>query len=420
MSSDSLILTFEAARHLVEEHAKTLRPRGRELLSLLDAAGRILAEPIHADRDIPPFPRATRDGYAVKSADVHTVPAHLEVVGEVKAGTAIGDLPPLATRQAISIMTGAPVPDGADAVLMIEHSSRDGDRIEITKSVSDGENIVPAGAEGRKGDLLLPAGTRLDYAAIGVAAAVGRSRVLVHGKPKVAVLSTGDEVVDINVPPASHQIRNSNSYSLAAQIQAAGGDPLILPIAADEPTRLRELLAEAFDCDLVLITGGVSMGKYDLVEQELAALKAEFFFTGAKIQPGKPIVFGRVLCGADIPVRQDSVHNKYFFGLPGNPVSTMVTFEIFAKACVQALAGLTPEPLRFVQAKLKTRIQTKTGLKRFLPAQLSGEFEKAEVELTRWQGSGDIASVARSNCYLVIPPDREQIEAGEWVPVLLR
>lgn len=420
MSSDSLILTFEAARHLVEEHAKTLRPRGRELLSLLDAAGRILAEPIHADRDIPPFPRATRDGYAVKSADVHTVPAHLEVVGEVKAGTAIGDLPPLATRQAISIMTGAPVPDGADAVLMIEHSSRDGDRIEITKSVSDGENIVPAGAEGRKGDLLLPAGTRLDYAAIGVAAAVGRSRVLVHGKPKVAVLSTGDEVVDINVPPASHQIRNSNSYSLAAQIQAAGGDPLILPIAADEPTRLRELLAEAFDCDLVLITGGVSMGKYDLVEQELAALKAEFFFTGAKIQPGKPIVFGRVLCGADIPVRQDSVHNRYFFGLPGNPVSTMVTFEIFAKACVQALAGLTPEPLRFVQAKLKTRIQTKTGLKRFLPAQLSGEFEKAEVELTRWQGSGDIASVARSNCYLVIPPDREQIEAGEWVPVLLR
>lgn len=420
MSSDSLILTFEAARHLVEEHAKTLRPRGRELLSLLDAAGRILAEPIHADRDIPPFPRATRDGYAVKSADVHTVPAHLEVVGEVKAGTAIGDLPPLATRQAISIMTGAPVPDGADAVLMIEHSSRDGDRIEITKSVSDGENIVPAGAEGRKGDLLLPAGTRLDYAAIGVAAAVGRSRVLVHGKPKVAVLSTGDEVVDINVPPASHQIRNSNSYSLAAQIQAAGGDPLILPIAADEPARLRELLAEAFDCDLVLITGGVSMGKYDLVEQELAALKAEFFFTGAKIQPGKPIVFGRVLCGADIPVRQDSVHNKYFFGLPGNPVSTMVTFEIFAKACVQALAGLTPEPLRFVQAKLKTRIQTKTGLKRFLPAQLSGEFEKAEVELTRWQGSGDIASVARSNCYLVIPPDREQIEAGEWVPVLLR
>lgn len=420
MSSDSLILTFEAARHLVEEHAKTLRPRGRELLSLLDAAGRVLVEPIHADRDIPPFRRATRDGYALKAADVQTVPGHLEVVGEVKAGAAIGAHPPLAPGQAIAIMTGAPVPEGADAVLMIEETSRDGDRIEIMKSVSEGENIVPPGAEGRKGDLLLPAGTRLDYAAIGVAAAVGRSRVLVHGKPKVAVLSTGDEVVDIDVPPGPNQIRNSNSYSLAAQIQAAGGDPLILPIAPDEPTRLRELLAEAFDCDLVLIAGGVSMGKYDLVEQELAALKAEFFFTGAKIQPGKPIVFGRVPCGAGTPAREGNQQHNYFFGLPGNPVSTMVTFEVFAKACVQALAGLTPEPLRFVQAKLKTKIQTKTGLKRFLPAQLSGEFENAEVELTRWQGSGDIASVVRSNCYLVISPDRAQIEPGEEVPVLLR
>ena len=428
-SSDQLILTFEAARHLVEEHARTLRPRGRELLSLLDAAGRVLAEPIHADRNIPPFPRATRDGYAVKSADVQTIPAHLQVVGEVKAGSAIGDIPPLAAGQGITIMTGAPVPEGADAVLMIEHTSRDGDRIEITKSVSEGENIVPAGAEGRKGDLLLQAGTKLDYAAIGAAAAVGRSRVLVYEKPKVAVLSTGDEVVDVDIPPAPHQIRNSNSYSLAAQIHAAGGEAVILPIAPDEPARLRELLAEAFDCDLVLIAGGVSMGKYDLVEQELAALKAEFFFTGAKIQPGKPVVFGRVVCGAHSAPSlrsvaqgrlQSDIEQKYFFGLPGNPVSTMVTFEIFAKACLQGLAGLAPEPLRFVHAKLKTRIQTKTGLKRFLPSQLSGEFDSAEVELTRWQGSGDIASVARSNCYLVIPPDREQIQAGEWVPVLLR
>ena len=422
MSSSPETLTFEAARHLVEEHARALRPRGRELLSLLDAAGRVLAEPIHADRDIPPFPRATRDGYAVKSADLPRVPANLEVVGEVKAGAPTNILPVLASGQAIAIMTGAPVPEGADAVLMIEHTSREreGDRIEITKSVSQGENIVPAGAEGHKRDLLLPAGTRLDYAAIGVAAAVGRSRVLVYEKPRVAVLSTGDEVVDIDVPPGPHQIRNSNSYSLAAQIHAAGGEPLILPIAPDEPVRLRELLAEALDCDLVLIAGGVSMGKYDLVEQELAALKAEFFFTGAKIQPGKPIVFGRIPYGPEIPVGQQSADHKYFFGLPGNPVSTMVTFELFARACVQALAGLAPDPLRFLQAKLKTRIQTKTGLKRFLPAQLSGQFENAEVELTGWQGSGDIASVARSNCFLVIPPDREQIESGEWVPVLLR
>lgn len=418
-SADQLILTFEAARHLVEEHAKILRPRGRELLSLIDAAGRVLAEPIHADRNIPPFSRATRDGYAVKSADVQSIRAELEVIGEVKAGAPIGAVRPLAPGEAIAIMTGAPVPEGADAVLMMEHTSRDGDRIEITKSVSAGENIVPAGAEGRKGDLLLAVGTRLDYAAIAVAAAVGRSRVLVYAKPRVAILSTGDEVVDIDLPPAPNQIRNSNSYSLAVQIHAAGGEPVILPIAPDEPVRLRELLTEAFDCDLVLIAGGVSMGKYDLVEQELMGLHAEFFFTGAKIQPGKPIVFGRVLCGTSALARQ-SGGDKYFFGLPGNPVSTMVTFEIFAKTCVQALAGLTPEPLRFVHAKLKAPLQTKTGLKRFLPAQLSGEFENTEVELTRWQGSGDMASVSRSNCFLVIPPDRERIAVGEWVPVLLR
>ena len=421
----TLVLSFEAARHLVEEHAKNLRPRGRELLSLLDASGRVLAEPIHADRNIPPFARATRDGYAVKSADLQTLPAHFEVVGEIKAGGASDDLPALSSGQAIAVMTGAPVPAGADGVLMIEHTSRSGDHLEITKRISEGENIVPAGAEGRKGDLLLSPGTRLDYAAIAAAAALGRSRVLVHARPKIAVLSTGDEVVDIDVPPGPNQIRNSNSYSLAAQIHAAGGDPVILPIAPDESTRLRELLAEAFERDLVLIAGGVSMGKYDLVEQELAALRAEFFFTGAKIQPGKPIVFGRVPygaspCDAGPAAREDRQQHRYFFGLPGNPVSTMVTFEIFGEVLVQALAGLTPEPLRFLYAKLKTRLQTKTGLKRFLPAHLSGEFEHAEVELTRWQGSGDIASVARSNCFLVVPPDREHIEAGEWVPVLLR
>jgi molybdopterin molybdotransferase len=220
------------------------------------------------------------------------------------------------------------------------------------------------------------------------------------------------------VVPGPSQIRNSNSYSLAAQIAAAAGEAIILPIAPDEPARLRELLSEAFDSDLVLIAGGVSMGQYDLVEQELATLKAEFFFNGAKIQPGKPVVFGRVKCGAeDLGSGEE---DKYFFGLPGNPVSTMVTFELFAKVMLQALAGIAPQPLTFLHVRLGKRVHTKTGLTRFLPARITGEFEDAEVELTPWQGSGDIASVARSNCFLVIPPDREHMEAGEWVPVLLR
>jgi|KBSMisStaDraftv2_1062788.scaffolds.fasta_scaffold00992_8 molybdopterin molybdotransferase len=417
-SHHTRVLPFEQARQVVEEHAKRLRPKGRELLLLLDGAGRVLAEDIHADRDIPPFARATRDGYALRAADVLKLPANLDLVAEVRAGVGVKDLPPLEPGEAISIMTGAEVPNGADAVLMIEYSSREENRVEVTKSISAGENIVPAGAEGRRGDLLLSAGTPLDYATIALAAAVGRARVLVHEKPRVAVLSTGDEVVDIDVVPGPNQIRNSNSYSLAAQIAQAGAEAVLLPIAPDEPARLRELLAEAFDSDLVLIAGGVSMGRYDLVEQELAALQAEFFFSGANIQPGKPIVFGRVEPGtwAGHPGQQP----KYFFGLPGNPISTMVTFELFAKVLVQALAGIGPQPLKFLHAKLGKRVHTKTGLKRFLPARVSGEFENAQVELTPWQGSGDIASVARSNCFLVIGPDRESIEAGEWVPVLLR
>jgi molybdopterin molybdotransferase len=414
-SSDQLVLTFEAARLLIEEHAKGLRPKGRELLSLLDADGRVLAEEIHADRDIPPFPRATRDGYALKAAEVQKVPALLEVTGEIKAGATPGDVPAVQSGQAVAIMTGAPMPDGADAVLMIEYSSRSGNRIEVTRSVCAGENIVPTGAEGGRGGLLLSPGTRLDYASISVAAAVGRSRVVVHAKPKVAVLSTGDEIVDVDVPPGPNQIRNSNTFSLAAQINAAGGSAVVLPIAPDEPVRLRELLGEAFECDLVLIAGGVSMGKYDLVEQELAALKAEFFFTGAKIQPGKPVVFGRVRGGTEAVTV-----SKYFLGVPGNPVSTMVTFQLFAKPLVQALAGAQPQPLVFLHAKLKKSIQVKTGLKRFLPARFMGALENAEVELMPWQGSGDIATISRSNCFVVIPPDRERIEAGEWVPVLLR
>jgi len=411
-AQSSGILTFEEARRAVEEHASQLRPRGREVLSLLDSAGRVLAEPIFADRDFPPFPRAARDGFAVRSADVQNLPATLELTGEIKAGAA--HIPQLGPGQAISIMTGGAAPAGADAIVMVEYTSRSDTSVHVAKAVSSGENIVPAGSEARRGDKLLEPGTRLRYAEIAVAAAVGRSRLLVHSKPRIAVLSTGDEVVDVDVPLGPTQIRNSNSYSLAVQIQEAGGDPVLLPIAPDAPTRLRELLAEGLEADLLLIAGGVSMGKYDLVEQVLGELKAEFFFTGALIQPGKPIVFGRV------SYSESGREGKYFFGLPGNPISTMVTFELFARPLIDALAGATARKLAFVHAKLKEPIKTKTGLNRFLPGIISGEFDQSGVELVGWQGSGDIASAARANCFVVVSPDRERIEAGEWVPVLLR
>ncbi|HZQ67960.1 MAG TPA: gephyrin-like molybdotransferase Glp [Terriglobales bacterium] len=405
------ILSFEDARHVVEEHASHLRPHGKELLDLLDGAGQVLAEPVNADRNFPPFPRATRDGYAVRAADVAQAPAELEVVGELKAGGSLEPKFQLQAGQAVSIMTGAPAPNGADAVVMVEYTSLQGPRVTVNRSAARGENIVSTGAEAKRGARLLTPGQRLDHAAIAIAASVGRSRLLVYSKPQVAVLSTGDEVVDIDVPPGPHQIRNSNSYSLAAQIRAAGGEPLILPIAPDEPERLRELIADGLEADLLLLTGGVSMGKYDLVEEVLGDFKAEFFFTGAQIQPGKPVVFGRVAGG-------DDGGAKYFFGLPGNPVSTMVTFELFARPVIDALAGAAPQKLVFSRAQLKSEIKTRTGLKRFLPAMLSGEFEQAEVELMPWHGSGDIAATARANCYLVVPPDREKLAAGEWVAVL--
>ena len=432
VSQQAGVVSFEDARHMVEQRASQVSAGDVESAGLLSAFGRVLAEPISADRDLPPFPRATRDGYAVRAADVAQVPVQLAMIGESKAGALDPQLR-IAQGQAVAIMTGAPLPPGADAVVMIEYTSQAGQAVEIKRSVTARENYVPRGAEARQGQLLMDRGTLLDPATIAIAASVGMSRLPVFRKPRIAVLSTGDEIVSIETSPGPAQIRNSNTYSLAAQILEAGGEPVPLPVAPDDPGRLRSLIEEGLGSDLLLLTGGVSMGKYDLVEQVLAELKAEFYFTGAQIQPGRPVVFGSCggPCGAGIPVRAGGgiaantragmpAPHKYFFGLPGNPVSTMVTFELFVRPMVQALAGMKPRPLIFLKARLKSDVRTKTGLKRFLPALLSGEFENAEIELARWEGSGDVAALARANCYLVIPPDREQITAGEWVSLLMR
>jgi molybdopterin molybdotransferase len=422
---ESTFLSFEEARRVVEEHAAKISSPPTESVDLLAAAGRVLAEEVFADRDIPPFPRSTRDGYAVRSADLARLPATLDVIGEIKAGEKSGAIPKgVEAGQAVSIMTGAPVPDGADAVVMVEYTSRHADRVEITRRTTSGENIVPRGAEARQGSRLLDRGTRLNEAAIALAASVGKSRLQVYARPRIAVLSTGDEIVDIKATPGPTQIRNSNSYSLAVQILRARAQPILLPIAPDQPQQLKELIEQGLQSDLLLMTGGVSMGQYDLVEQVLSDLNAEFFFTGSKIQPGKPVVFGRWgagMGGADTAGCENvTTKMTYFFGLPGNPVSTMVTFELFARPMIEALSGQLPRTLTFFHAKLKSEIRIRPGLKRFLPASFSGEFEQGEVELVSWQGSGDIAATARANCYVVIPPDREYIPAGEWVAVMMR
>jgi molybdopterin molybdotransferase len=430
VSVDSTVLSFEEARRTVEEQAaialaKTVQAGETESVDLLAAAGRVLAEPVTADRDLPPFPRSTRDGYAVRSADLFQLPATLDLIAEIKAGESVDKIPAsIGPCQTASIMTGAPVPTGADAVVMVEFSSHHGTRVEITRRVGPGENIVPRGAEARQGSSLLDRGARLNEAAIALAASVGKSRLQVYKCPRVAVLTTGDEIVDVTAAPGPTQIRNSNSYSLAVQIQNAGGEPVLLPIAPDEPQALQRLIEEGLTSDLLLLTGGVSMGRYDLVEQVLSEMHAQFFFTGAKIQPGRPVVFGKCLAARPRARAQaDSAREEpgtYFFGLPGNPVSTMVTFELFARPMLEALSGLLPRRLQFLHARLKSEIRVKPGLRRFLPAILSGEFENSEVELIPWQGSGDIAATARANCYIVIPPDRDHIPAGEWVAVMMR
>ena len=412
------VLSFEDARRVVEQHASNIRVINSEAVELLAASGRVLAEQIVADRDLPPFPRSTRDGYAVRSADLSQLPATLDVIAEIKAGEKLERIPSVISRgQTAAIMTGAPVPAGADAVVMVEHTSQREGRVEITRAVLPGENVVLAGAEAKAGGVLIPPGTRLSDATIALAASVGKSRLRVYKRPRVAVLTTGDEIVEIDSLPGPTQIRNSNSYSLAVQIAQTGGDPLLLPIAPDEPQALRRLMEQGLQSDLFLLTGGVSMGRYDLVEQVFSGMKAEFFFTGAKIQPGRPVVFGRCATGTTASGRREAT---YFFGLPGNPVSTMVTFELFARPMLEALAGMTPRKLIFAHAKLKSEIRVKPGLKRFLPAILSGKFEQSQVELVRWQGSGDVAATARANCYIVIAPDRDLISPGEFVPILPR
>jgi molybdopterin molybdotransferase len=396
------VVSYAEANQIVRQHSDRLgSPHPAQSVGLLDSLGRVLAEAVMADRDQPPFPRATRDGFACRAADL-TGPLPLEVVGSIRAGDA--QTFEITAGKAVEIMTGAPVPTGADCVVMVEHVEHDGNALRLSpgRSISPGDNIVPMGAESRAGDAILPRGTRISPAQIAAAAACGRGQLSVFARPRVAVVATGDELVEVDQQPLRHQIRNSNSYSLAAQVLAAGAEPVRLPIARDEREHLEAIVRTALESDLVLLSGGVSMGKYDLVEEVLLSLGAEFFFTGAMIQPGKPIVFGRL-------------GEVYFFGLPGNPVSTMVTFSLFVEPLLGALCGDPRRGPRFAQARLASEVRVKTGLTRFLPASLAD----LTVQPVTWQGSGDLASTSRANCFLVVPADKPLLAAGETVEILL-
>jgi molybdopterin molybdotransferase len=306
---------------------------------------------------------------------------------------------------AVEIMTGAPVPRGADAVVMLEYVRRDGSRLIVDQTAEPGQFINPRGVEARAGEILLRPGQRLDFSHIAMLASAGHERVSVYGAPNVAIVATGDEIVPVAQTPLDFQIRNSNVYSLAAQVTRAGGVPEILPVARDEERHTRELIERGLAADLLLLSGGVSAGKYDIVERVLASLEAEFFFDRVLIQPGQPLVFGRV-------------RGKFFFGLPGNPSSTMVTFEIFARAALELLGGQEETALHMPFARLTQEFHHRTGLTRFLPAQLSAD--GAEVTPIPWHGSSDVPALTRANAFLVTEAGRAQWQKGDLIRVLAK
>lgn len=404
-------MTFHVARETVLNKVAGSHPAPEvERVALEAASGRVLAEEVAADRDSPALSRSVRDGYAVRAADL---PGELTVIGEVRAGERFDR--EVARGEAVEIMTGAPIPAGADAVVMVEHTRRVDGRVQIEGAAEPRQFINPQGCEAAANQIVLDAGKRMDYSDIAMLAAFGRTHVKVFRKPEVAIIATGDEIVEVSETPSAFQIRNSNAYSLAAQVTRAGGMPRILPVARDTVEHTREIVVRGLASDLLLLSGGVSAGKYDVVEQVLAEVGAEFYFDRVLIQPGQPAVFGQTIGTA---ADGKKWYGKFFFGLPGNPSSTMVTFEIFARAALELLGGQAESTLPMPFARLTRDFRHRPGLTRFLPAHLSAD--GAEVTPVEWHGSGDVPALTRANAYLVADSFRAEYPRGELIRVLLK
>ena len=404
------MLSVEAARaKVIEVMGARAENLPTETIDVVAAPGkslgRILAENIIADRNYPPFNRSIRDGYGVRAADVTEPGAKLRLAGESRAG--VGYSETLAAGECVRILTGAPVPRGANAVVMQEYARVEGDSVIFAQAAQAEQHFVHAGAVARIGETIMTRGAKLSYAELAVVAEVGRTKISVYRRPSIAILSSGDELVDAGEEPGRYQIRNSNSISIAAQVALAGGEAEMLGIAPDEIAALRALIKRGLECDLLVLSGGVSVGAYDLAEAALQELGAKFFFDAVAIRPGKPAVFG--WC-----------HDKPVFGLPGNPVSTMVTFELFARPAIEMLCGFKPQALPFFKAKLKHPVNEKGNVAHFLPARVSWADGDPVVEVMLWEGSGDIGAVVRGNCFVRVQESKLHLEAGEWVDILPR
>jgi molybdopterin molybdotransferase len=377
---------------------------GIEAVPLVDGLKRILREDIVADSDYPRFDKAIRDGFAVRHEDVREVPALLRVGGESRAGSAAaGDVPQGACCE---IMTGAPLPAGADAVVMVEHTERPSpDTVRVLRSVRPGDGLLRRGAELLCGETILATGRRIGLADIGTLASVGKAEVRVSRRPRVAILATGDELVEVAAAPESGQIRNSNSYTLCAQVLDAGAEPVLLGIGRDNLEDLRAGIGRGLQQDIVLVSGGVSMGKYDFVEEVFAELGVEVLFDSVAMKPGKPTVFGH---------RGET----FVFGLPGNPVSTIVAFHMFVRPLILSLLKAQDAQPGTLRARLESPARRDPARTAIVPALVRFDGECYRIRTAPWKGSSDLSGLSRANALIVIPQGEGAMETDAWADFL--
>jgi len=389
----------------LEQVLGVINPLPFEKVTILEALNRVLGEDINSDLDIPPLLNSAMDGYALRFVDTlgatRVKPVVLTVIDDIQAGRV--STKTIGPGQAIRIMTGAPIPAGADAVTRVEDTDKDGDRVRVFVPAKKGLDIRPAGEDVKKGELVIPKGKVIRPAEIGMLAALNRPDVAVYGRPRVAILSTGDELVDIGGKLAPGKIMNSNSYSLAAQVAECGALPLRLGIARDTREDLVSKFEAARGADLIVTSGGVSVGDYDLVKDVLGELGAMRFWKVA-MRPGRPLAFGTI---GGVPV----------FGLPGNPVSVMVSFEEFVRPAILRMSGCTNLFRPVVKAVLKEGLQKKAGFRHFLRAVVELKEGKYYASTTGEQGSGILKSMVMANGLIVLPEDVTSLLAGDEVTV---